>query len=175
MGGIAPLLPTSVSMRFWPTEIQYSFTSGTSSCFGSTGTLTGCLLLHLRGRLDGQEQDVLLGLEEIKAATRWGEHRTPLGQPANDLVAVLHVIMGLEIARIRLGDLGWDPRIESRSTAVAYVDQCSPDVYRVHVSPLLGETSNHFGQPFEPQQCRHTTQLGSAGDYFDGPCYEETK
>ena len=108
------------------------------------------LLLCLRRRFEeGQERDVLLNLEEIEAATRWGALMTSLDQPANDPVAVLHATMGLEIARVRLGDLGWDPRIESRSAAVAHVDQCGQDVYRVHVAPLLVEAANHFGQPFE--------------------------
>jgi hypothetical protein len=87
----------------------------------------------------------MVRLEKIEAAV--GEQSPDLGPPPTNVLAALHAAMELQVARIRLGRLGWDPRFECRATAVNNVEERGKGCYDVCLGPLLPRVFGAFHQP----------------------------
>jgi hypothetical protein len=105
-----------------------------------------CLLyLHSAARC-GDDGNMLIPAENL-AAFLWPgpEHDRPNAW-MTEVVASLHALLGYQLALVRLGDFGWEPSILSRSSAVSSVEQQSPDIFQVCVSPWLAKALDAFAR-----------------------------
>jgi hypothetical protein len=102
------------------------------------------ILTYLRDHMPAEtDANVLLSAGDVRAAARWNH-----GQMESESMSLLRALAVIQIAELRLGRQGWDPRFVRQSAAVTELEQNGPGTFRVRISPLLPRVISAFGRPW---------------------------
>jgi hypothetical protein len=89
---------------------------------------------------------VLLSVEELISLVKPAAEETWRAPTVNELAAMLGAAMRFEIARLRLGSLGWNPRVICQSAAITDVELIGGAAFRIRISPWFGEVAAAFAR-----------------------------
>jgi hypothetical protein len=152
--------------RFWDNADRARY-GGLSRALRGLRLVDGAerILSHLQQRTDDEQAGyVLLSAEEIAGVLRPTDGVDRSNPTVNELGAMLRATTGFEIAQLRLGRLGWNPRILRQAAAVADVEQVGAEAFRVRVAPLFHEVVAAFVKAVNPQQAKRSPRRAARLD-----------
>ena len=99
---------------------------------------------------------IVLSAAEIEAARKADNEEARPNPTISELTAVLRATLGFEIARLRLGSLGWNPRFVQQSAAVTSLEQVGDETFRIGLSPWFSVIAAAFARAVNPRNTRRS-------------------
>ena len=145
--------------RFWDDADRAKYASlarALRSVYLADGAVKILEYFHQIGA--AQAGHVLVSTEELAAAVKPDDEETRPAPSGDDLAAMLRATMGFQIARLKLGTLGWNPGVIHQSAAISDVELCGDQAFRIHVAPMFLEVAAAFFQAVHPPRTQTAKQ-----------------
>lgn len=113
-----------------------------SLCFADGAVRILDYLLHQTGVW--QAGRVVLSAKDLAVALSLRQEDAGSASTVDEMATVLRDTLRFHVAQLKIGLLGWDPRILRQSAVITDIEIPNDQTFQIHVSPLFGEVAAAF-------------------------------